>query len=89
MRTPYGPTPCKVLELEPPHRLSFSWGELWQVSFELKDVGGKTQFTLIHSGWGAPEEEMPGTGEKQAVVRDRMDNGWESIVLQELRKVVD
>jgi len=28
----------------------------WIVSFELKQLEGKTQFTVIHSGWGKPDE---------------------------------
>ncbi|MDQ0339689.1 uncharacterized protein YndB with AHSA1/START domain [Caldalkalibacillus uzonensis] len=90
LQTPFGPTPCKVLELEPPHLLSFAWGESgWQVTFELQALGDKTQFTLTHSGWGAADEVIPTTGEKQSVVRDRMDNGWEGIVNNNLAKVVE
>jgi uncharacterized protein YndB with AHSA1/START domain len=89
LQSPFGPSPCKVLELDPPNRLSFSWDESWHVSFELKELEGKTEFTLIHSGWGDPNEIMTKPGETQSVIRNRMNNGWESIVKEKLRKVVE
>jgi uncharacterized protein YndB with AHSA1/START domain len=90
LQTPFGPSPCKVLELDPPNRLTFAWDEFgWRVSFELKELEGKTQFTLIHSGWGEPEEIVPKASEKHSVIRDRMDNGWEKLVNDNLRKLVE
>jgi uncharacterized protein YndB with AHSA1/START domain len=89
LQSPFGPSPCKVLEIDPPHRLSFSWDESWRVSFELKELDGKTEFTLIHSGWGDPNEIIQKAGEKQSVIRDRMNNGWDRIVGDNLRKVVE
>ncbi|WP_216828068.1 SRPBCC family protein [Alkalihalobacterium elongatum] len=92
IQSPFGPTPCKVLELNPPNKLVFSWGEAgWKVSFELKDLGEQTEFTLIHSGWGASDEIVPGPGPDQtnAEISDRMNNGWDSIVHEALRKVVE
>lgn len=75
---PYGKAPCKVLAVEPPTRLSFQWTDAWVVTFELADVGGKTQFTLTHSGWSA--EGTTAFGEPHALVRDRMDGGWSGLV---------
>lgn len=90
IQSPFGPTLCKVLELEPPNRLSFSWGEDgWKVSFELKDLGNKTEFILIHSGWGEPEEIVPGPSQTNREIRNRMNDGWESLVHDDLRKVVE
>jgi uncharacterized protein YndB with AHSA1/START domain len=89
LQSPFGPSPCKVLEIDPPHHLSFSWDESWRVSFELKELDGKTEFTLIHSGWGDPNEIIQKAGEKQSVIRDRMNNGWDRIVGDNLRKVVE
>jgi uncharacterized protein YndB with AHSA1/START domain len=90
LQTPFGPSPCKVLELDPPHHLSFSWDTFgWRVSFELKELDGKTEFTLIHSGWGEPDEIIPKSGETHSVIRNRMDNGWEALVNEKLRKVVE
>ena len=92
IQSPFGPTPCKVLELDPPNKLSFSWGSFgWEVTFELKDLGGKTEFTLTHSGWGAPDEVVPGPGPDQtnAQIRDRMNGGWGPLVDEKLRQVVE
>ncbi|MFA9560632.1 SRPBCC domain-containing protein [Evansella sp. AB-rgal1] len=92
IQSPFGPTPCKVLKLDPPNLLEFSWGEMgWVVTFELKDIGDKTEFTLIHSGWGEPDALVPGPGPDQTNkdIRDRMNGGWESIVYEKLREVVE
>jgi uncharacterized protein YndB with AHSA1/START domain len=90
LQSPFGPSPCRVEELEPPNLLVFSWDTSgWKITFELKEIGDKTEFTLTHSGWGAPDEILPGPSEPVSVIRDRMDNGWENIVNQALRKVVE
>ncbi|GGE08714.1 hypothetical protein GCM10011571_07530 [Marinithermofilum abyssi] len=90
LESPFGPSPCKVLELDPPHRLTFAWDEFgWRVSLELKELEGKTQFTLVHSGWGEPDEIVPKASAKHSVIRDRMDNGWEKLVNDNLRKLVE
>ncbi|SDY22795.1 Uncharacterized conserved protein YndB, AHSA1/START domain [Evansella caseinilytica] len=90
LQSPFGPSPCKVLDVDPPTKLSFSWDKSgWKVSFELKEVDGKTEFTLVHSGWGRPDEIVPGPGEPLSAVRNRMENGWEPIVHEKLREVVE
>ncbi|USG64812.1 SRPBCC domain-containing protein [Brevibacillus ruminantium] len=89
IQSPFGPSPCKVTELTPPHRLSFLWDtDGWFVTFELKEVGDKTEFTLIHGGWKQPDTLVPKAKEDAAVIRDRMDQGWAGIV-QKLKKVVE
>lgn len=55
----------------------------------MKELEGKTQFTLIHSGWGKPDEIVPKASEKQSVIRDRMDKGWEKLVDNNLRNLVE
>lgn len=85
--SPYGDSPCVVKELDPPNRLVFSWGKDWVVTFALKDLDGKTEFTLIHSGWR--EDTVTEAGETHAVVRDRMNQGWDSAVLPRLREYVE
>ncbi|PLR76677.1 SRPBCC domain-containing protein [Bacillus sp. V3-13] len=90
LQSPFGPSPCKVLELDPPKRLVFSWDVFgWVVKFELKDMGDKTEFTLVHAGWGKPDDLVPGAKETFAVIRNRMNNGWEPLVNEKLRKVVE
>ncbi|GAE37423.1 SRPBCC family protein [Halalkalibacter akibai] len=89
IQSPFGPSPCKVLEVDEPYKVSFSWDtEGWVVSFLLKEMGDKTEFTLIHGGWKSPDTILPKANEKSAVIRERMDFGWGGIV-QELQKVVE
>ncbi|MCO0597067.1 SRPBCC domain-containing protein [Peribacillus butanolivorans] len=90
VQSPFGPSPCKVLEIDAPHRLSFSWDtDGWIVSFILKELDGKTEFTLIHGGWKEPDTILPKPNEKSSVIRDRMAHGWEQIVNQKLKKAVE
>lgn len=90
VQSPFGPSPCKVMELDAPHRLSFSWDtDGWFISFILKELDGKTEFTLIHGGWKEPETILPKPNEKSSVIRDRMNHGWEQIVNQNLKKAVE
>ncbi|MCM3674724.1 MULTISPECIES: SRPBCC domain-containing protein [Peribacillus] len=90
VQSPFGPSPCKVMELDAPHLLSFSWDtDGWFISFILKELDGKTEFTLIHGGWKEPETILPKPNEKSSVIRDRMDHGWEQIVNQKLKKAVE
>lgn len=90
VQSPFGPSPCKVTELDAPHRLSFSWDtDGWFISFLLKEVDGKTEFTLIHGGWKEPDTILPKPNEKSSVIRDRMNQGWEQIVNQGLKKAVE
>ncbi|MGG3518771.1 SRPBCC domain-containing protein [Bacillus pseudomycoides] len=86
----FGPSPCKVLEIDEPHRLSFSWDtDGWVVSFILKDLGDKTEFTLIHGGWKQADTILPKANEKSSVIRERMAGGWVAIVNEKLKKVVE
>lgn len=75
---PFGMSPCHVTEVDPPHRLSFRWGKDWTITFELKEKGEQTEFTLIHSGWDS--EQVTEFGEAHTVVRDRMEQGWKKLV---------
>ena len=64
---------CKVMELEPPCKLGFTWSgaQLEQyVSFELKDLGGRTELIMTHAGWY----------EEQAALREVMYDGWGHIL---------
>ncbi|CAH0232914.1 hypothetical protein SRABI96_02724 [Peribacillus sp. Bi96] len=90
VQSPFGPSPCKVIEIDAPHRLSFTWDtDGWVVSFILKELNGKTEFTLIHGGWKQPDTILPKPNEKSSVIRDRMAHGWEQIVHLKLKKVVE
>jgi len=80
---PYGDSPCKVTELEPPYLLGFDWDKDWHVRFELKELEeNRTEFTLIHSGWA--ENALTKFGQPHPVVRNIMDEGWEGKVIKAL-----
>ncbi|MGE8203758.1 SRPBCC family protein [Heyndrickxia sp. NPDC080065] len=90
LQSPFGPSPCKVTELDPPHRLSFTWDtEGWFATFILKDLGNKTEFTLIHGGWQHPDAIVQKANQKSSVIRDTMEKGWIGIVQERLPKVVE
>lgn len=83
IQSPFGLSPCKVLNVQAPHLLSFAWDtDGWIITFQLREVGEKTEFTLIHSGWGEADRVIPKAQEKAAVVRERMAGGWVDIVNQ-------
>jgi uncharacterized protein YndB with AHSA1/START domain len=85
---PFGDSPCKVTELDPPNRVGFDWGKDWHLSFELKSLeDGKTEFTLIHSGWDA--EKVTEFGQPHSVIRGIMDDGWEKIVKEKLPEYIE
>lgn len=89
LQSPFGPSPCKVLEIDEPNRLTFSWDtDGWIVSFILKELDSKTEFTLIHGGWKDANEIIGKANEKSSVIRDRMGQGWGGIV-DKLKKVVE
>ena len=70
----YGDSPCRVTELAAPHRLVFKWGKDWQLAFELRELDGKTELTLIHSGWDS--EKVTEFGQPHAAIRGFMESGW-------------
>lgn len=84
----FGDSPCKVTEIDPPNRLGFDWGKDWHITFELKQLEeGKTEFTLIHSGWDA--EKLTEFGQPHTVIRGIMDGGWEKIVKEKLPATIE
>jgi len=75
---PFGNSPCKVIELDPPHKLSFSWGQSWTLTFELVEKEAGTELTLTHGGWHV--DQVTEFGELHTIVRERMAGGWSGIV---------
>ncbi|CAG9621616.1 SRPBCC family protein [Sutcliffiella rhizosphaerae] len=81
LQSPFGPSPCKVLEVDKPKKLSFSWdSEGWIITFLLNEGDGQTEFTLIHGGWKEADVILLKANEKSSVVRERMNGGWSQIV---------
>jgi uncharacterized protein YndB with AHSA1/START domain len=71
---PFGMSPCIVKTIDPPNQLSFHWGKDWLLTFELKELDNKTEFTLIHSGWQA--NKVTEFGQPHEDVRNIMSGGW-------------
>jgi uncharacterized protein YndB with AHSA1/START domain len=92
IHSPFGPTSCKVLKVDEPKQVVITWGEAgWEVSFDLKDLGDKTELTLVHSGWGEPDEKVQGPGPDMTnlQIRNTMDLGWDGLFNNNLRSVVE
>jgi uncharacterized protein YndB with AHSA1/START domain len=70
---------CKVMELNAPNSIGFTWcgNNMEQyVAFKLVELDkDKTQFTLVHSGWT----------EEHAMIREIMYDGW-GYITEDLRK---
>lgn len=90
IQSPFGPSPCKVLVIDEPNKLSFAWDtDGWVVTFLLKELGDKTEFTLIHGGWKDPDTVLPKAHAPSSVVHERMSGGWVNIVNERLKKAVE
>ncbi|WP_404293379.1 SRPBCC domain-containing protein [Cytobacillus kochii] len=90
VQSPFGPSPCQVLEIDEPNKLSFSWDtDGWVVTFLLEEVDNSTKFTLIHSGWKEANTILTKPNEKSEIIRERMNNGWEAIVQKRLRTAIE
>ncbi|NEU29229.1 SRPBCC domain-containing protein [bacterium LRH843] len=90
LQSPFGPSPCKVIEIDAPYLLTFTWDtDGWIVSFILKEMGDQTEFTLIHGGWKQPDAILSKPNEKSSVIRDHMNHGWVGIVNERLKKAVE
>ncbi len=84
---PYGDSPCTVTEMEPHRKVGFDWDNDWHLTFELNDLGdGRTEFTLIHSGFDAGKSTR--FGQPHEKVRGVMDSGWERHVMENLQDYV-
>jgi uncharacterized protein YndB with AHSA1/START domain len=89
LQSQFGPSPCKVIEIDEPNKVSFTWDtEGWIVSFILKELDDKTEFTLIHGGWKQPDTILPKANMKSSIIHDRMSGGWIGIV-EKLRTTVE
>ena len=57
------------------------------MTFLLKELGEKTEFTLIHGGWST--EMISKANKKASDIRNTMNQGWEKIVHEGLKKAVE
>jgi uncharacterized protein YndB with AHSA1/START domain len=90
VQSPFGPSPCKVIEISEPNRLSFEWDiDGWIVTFILKALGEKTEFTLIHGGWKYADTIVTKAQQPSSIIRDTMEQGWVGIVQHKFKQVVE
>ncbi len=74
---------CKVMEVEKNKKLSFTWnakivGADTLVTILIVEKGGKTELTLIHTGW----EKL--AAENRAKMIESHNVGWNERILQKL-----
>ncbi len=43
-----GRATCRILEVDPPHKLRYDWPNVGEVTFELKDTGKDVVLTVVH-----------------------------------------
>ena len=90
IQSPFGLSPCKVLKIEEPHHVLIAWDiDGWFLSFDLKEAGEKTEFTLIHGGWKTPNTIITKANAPSSVIREQMAQGWVKLVQERLKKVVE
>jgi len=73
------PHVCKIVEIVPEKKLTYTWAvedmlSDTLVTYELEDLGDKTNLTLTHSGWDKV------TLVKSPATRDDYNNGWEQVI---------
>ena len=89
IQSPFGPSPCKVIEVDEPTKISIQWDtDGWELTFLLKDTGRGTEFTVIHGGWKEGDAIVPKTQRPQSAIRETMNRGWAGIV-QKLKQVAE
>lgn len=73
----YGKQPCKVLEVDPPHRFVYTFTSAWTLTWRLEPEGGGTRVFLEHSGFNLDDNRM-------GAAFERMGRGWCEVVLPRL-----
>ncbi len=73
----YGKQPCKVLEVDEPHRFVYTFGAAWTLAWLLEAEGAGTRVFLEHSGFDLTDRRM-------AEAFNRMGPGWRDVVLPRL-----
>ena len=73
----YGKQPCKVLEVDEPHRFVYTFARAWKLTWSLEPEGAGTRVFLEHSGFDLDDRRM-------AKAFDQMGSGWRDTVLPRL-----
>ncbi|MFV8315385.1 SRPBCC family protein [Mycobacterium sp. 23] len=77
----YGRQPCKVLEVDPPHRFVYSFTASWTLAWRLEAEGIGTRVFLSHSGFDLSDKRM-------ADAFGRMGPGWREVVLPRMAEAI-
>jgi len=86
LQSPFGLSPCTVLNVQLEKELSFSWDEDgWIVTFSISSFNDLTVFTVTHRGWKNANDLVPKTNQPQIHVRSFMSQGWYGM-LQQLKE---
>ncbi|HAU34903.1 MAG TPA: SRPBCC domain-containing protein, partial [Lysinibacillus sp.] len=59
------------------------------VTFELKEVGEQTEFTLTHGGWKEASHIIPKANAATEAIRTKMDGGWTMIIHHKLKEIAE
>ena len=73
---------CRILEADPPRRLSYTWGNEHLdtvVTFTLTPVDGGTKLTLEHTGF---------TGIKNILIGFLLGSGWKKTLKTKMRELL-
>ena len=73
----YGKQPCKVPEVDPPHRFVYTFTPAWTLTWRLEPEGTGTRVILEHSGFDLRDKRV-------AEAFNRMGLGWRDVVLPRL-----
>ena len=76
----YGKQPCKVLEVDPPHRFVYTFTAAWTLTRHLEAEGTGARVFLEHSGFDLNDKRM-------AEAFNRMGAGWRDVILPRLAEV--
>jgi uncharacterized protein YndB with AHSA1/START domain len=76
----YGRQPCKVLEVDPPHRFVYTFTPVWTLTWRLEAEGTGTRLFLEHSGFDLDDKRM-------ADAFRRMEPGSRDVILPRLAEV--
>jgi uncharacterized protein YndB with AHSA1/START domain len=76
----YDKQPCKVLEVDPPHRFVYTFTAAWTLIWRREPEGTGTRVFLEHTGFDLGDKRM-------AEAFNRMGPGWRDVVLPCLAEV--
>lgn len=76
----WGLVPCKIIEVKPEEKLSFSFGK-WTIIWQLVDEDGGTRLYLEQRG-------LDPNNPQDRFAIENMESGWKNIVLENLEKLL-